>query len=357
MATTPTSTRYLDIGGMTDLVSGIGLLPMFDRLVEYLRADFLRWNDFQKSPRTANHSLLGVIELMPISDDELFSFKFVNGHPGNPSSVGLSTVMAFGALSSVRTGWPLLVSEMTILTAIRTAATSLLAAQVMARPDSRSMAMIGNGSQSEFQVLAFYHGMGIREVRLFDIDKAATSRLRRNLRSYKCLELVECSSIAEAVKGADIVTTCTADKAFATILTQEMIEPGMHLNAVGGDCPGKTELDPRILEMAKVVVEYLPQSRIEGEIQQMGPDFLATELWEILAGHELGRDSETQVTLFDSVGFSIEDFSALRLVFDESVQRGIGKSLDLVPRMSDTKDLFGLLSEAEVGSLREASGL
>ena len=74
------------------------------------------------------------------------------------------------------------------------------------------------------------------------------------------------------MRGADIVTTVTADKRNAIILTPDMIEPGMHLNAVGGDCPGKTELHADILRSrdARIVVEFEPQARIEGEIQQLG---------------------------------------------------------------------------------------
>ncbi|MGK9537026.1 ornithine cyclodeaminase, partial [Salmonella enterica subsp. enterica] len=89
----------------------------------------------------------------------------------------------------------------------------------------------------------------------------------------------------------------TADKAYATILTDDMIEPGMHLNAVGGDCPGKTELDRRIVERARVIVEYEPQSRIEGEIQHMPHDSPVTELWQVINGQQPGRENARQVTL------------------------------------------------------------
>ena len=93
-----------------------------------------------------------------------------------------------------------------------------------------------------------------------------------------------------------------------------MIAPGMHLNAVGGDCPGKTELHPDILRRpdVRVVVEFEPQSRIEGEIQQMEADFPVTELSRVLAGSAPGRAAAHEVTIFDSVGFALEDFSSLR---------------------------------------------
>jgi len=279
---------------------------------------------------------------MPISDASRYAFKYVNGHPKNTRH-GLPTVMAFGALASVDTGAPLLLSEMTLTTAIRTAATSALAARYLARADSRSMALIGNGSQSEFQAIAFNALLGIDEIRLYDIDPAASAKLVANLANRPGLKLSIASSVAEAVRGADIVTTVTADKACATILTPEMIEPGMHLNAVGGDCPGKTELHRAIVERARVIVEYEPQSRVEGEIQQMPADSPVTEFWRVVAGEASGRESADQVTLFDSVGFALEDYSALRYVLDTAQALDIGTDIGLVPVLEDPKDLYGLL--------------
>jgi ornithine cyclodeaminase len=117
-----------------------------------------------------------VIELMPIADGAQFAFKYVNGHPATPDC-GLPTVMAFGVLADVDTGAPRLLSELTLTTAIRTAAMSALAARRLARPGSRCMALIGNGAQSEFQALAFRDLVGMRELRLFDTDPARLAKL------------------------------------------------------------------------------------------------------------------------------------------------------------------------------------
>ena len=322
------------------------------RMAGMIKEDYLRWQAFDKSARVANHSDVGVIELMPISDGAQYSFKYVNGHPKN-TQAGLLTVTAFGVLADVNTGYPRLLSELTLTTAIRTAATSALAASYMARPDSRSMALIGNGAQSEFQAVAFHAMLGITELRVYDIDPAATDKLIHNLRTYSNLRVIRAASIAEAVKGADIVTTVTADKTNAVILTPEMIEPGMHINGVGGDCPGKTELHADILKHAYVVVEYEPQSRIEGELQQMPADFQVTELWKILEGNAPGRQHAGQVTVFDSVGFALEDFSAMRYL-EKYVMQANSPVLDLIPEMMNPKDLFGMGMAASVTSLNPA---
>ncbi|MFN7153135.1 MAG: ornithine cyclodeaminase [Acidovorax sp.] len=345
--------NYLGVNSMRQLVKQVGLAAFLQQLVDSMEHDYRRWESFDKSARHAIHSPGGVIELMPTSDGQMYCFKYVNGHPKNTAE-GLLTVTAFGVLADVDTGYPLLVSELTLTTALRTAAMSVLAARHMARkegPGNRTMALIGNGAQSEFQALAFYHLMGVRELRLFDTDPAATAKLARNLKHLPLqgLTVVPCHSTAEAVRGSGIVTTVTADKRNATILTPDMIEPGMHLNAVGGDCPGKTELHPDILRRpdARVVVEFEPQSRIEGEIQQMPADFAATEFTQVLRGASPGRANDQEVTVFDSVGFALEDFSALRTLHALlHTHPHLATPIDLIPQMDNPKDLFGVLHAA-----------
>lgn len=337
---------YIGVGDIVRLLQKIGPGAFIERLAGEILADYRRWSEFEKSARMASHSDVGVIELMPTSDGRLFSFKYVNGHPKN-TSAGLLTVTAFGVLADVATGYPLLLSELTVTTALRTAAMSALVAQWLARKDSRVMALIGNGAQSEFQAIAFHRMLGIREIRLYDVDPLATAKLERNLAAMPelaDLDLVQTTSAAEACRGADIVTTVTADKRNAVILTPPMIAAGMHVNAVGGDCPGKTELHPDILRQpqARVVVEYEPQSRLEGEIQQMDADFPVIEFSDIVRGHQPGRTAAHQVTIFDSVGFALEDYSALRflhaLLGENLIER---RRIDLVPVLEDPKDLFG----------------
>lgn len=339
-STRPT-TLFLGTEDIVRMVRRKGLPACLAGVAARIEQDYLRWQDWDKSARVACHSKDGVIELMPVADAERFAFKYVNGHPKN-TAAGLPTVMAFGLLADVATGTPELLAEMTLVTAIRTAAMSALAARRLARPDSRVMALIGNGAQSEFQALAMRDLVGVRELRLYDVDPRATAKLAANLAGQQ-LELTVCTSVAEAVRGADIVTTVTADKARATILTPEMIEPGMHINGVGGDCPGKTELHPGVLEAGSVFVEYEPQTRIEGDLQQMPPDFPVTEFWQVLTGAHPGRRDAAEVTVFDSVGFALEDLSALVFVQQTATALGIGSAIDLVAQPQDPKNLFGLL--------------
>lgn len=335
-------TKYIDLPTMAKYLKSVGAETVIKRLVPYLEEDYKRWNDFDKVPRMAHHSPVGVIELMPIGDSKTYSFKYVNGHPENPKHNFL-TVMAIGVLAEVCTGFPLLLSELTLTTAVRTAATSVMAAKYLAKPNPKKMALIGNGCQSEFQALGFHHILGVEEIYCYDVDPAATDKLMDNLKDVKGLKLIKCNSTREACKGVDIITTITADKKNAIIITPDMVEPGMHINGVGGDCPGKTELDSKVLFMGDVYVEFEPQSRIEGEIQHMDDKFKVTEIWNVIkTGKPINRKPD-EITIFDSVGFALEDFSILRLMYDIAKDENVGIPQELVPVLENPKNLYGML--------------
>jgi ornithine cyclodeaminase len=335
---------FVSVENMMRLVNAMGAETVLRELASYIEADFKRWPEFDKTPRVASHSTDGVIELMPTADAENYGFKYVNGHPKNMKE-GYQTVTAFGVLSSVANGYPILLSEMTVLTALRTAATSALVARYLAPKGAKTMAMIGNGAQCEFQALAFKAICGITTVRLYDIDPAATAKAARNLAGTG-LTVVACKTGEEAIEGAEVITTCTADKQYATILTDNMVGAGVHINAIGGDCPGKTELHRDILLRSDIFVEYPPQTRIEGEIQALDADHPVTELWQVMLGQAEGRRDPRQITLFDSVGFAIEDFSALRYIAEKVKGTEFFDMLDMLADPDDPRDLFGMLQRA-----------
>ncbi len=344
---------FVSVDDMMRLVHHVGVERFLVELADAIAEDFRRWECFDKTPRVASHSADGVIELMPTSDGTLYAFKYVNGHPGNARD-GRQTVAAFGLLADVASGYPLLLSEMTILTALRTAATSAVAARHLAPKGARTMALIGNGAQAEFQALAFKALLGVDRLRLHDVDPAATRKCIRNLRGFG-FAVHAASSVAEAVEGAEIITTVTADRRNATILGDNHVGAGVHVNAVGGDCPGKTEIHPDVLHRADIFVEYPPQTRVEGEIQRLAADHTVHELWRVVAGLVPGRRDARQITLFDSVGFAVEDFSALRYVRAKLVGTGFHRDLDLLADPDEPRDLFGMLLRAGAAGERVPS--
>lgn len=335
---------FVSVQEMAKLVNKLGIEKLFLQLTQNIETDFARWTEFVKSPRYAAHSPDGVIELMPVSDGKMFSCKYVNGHPNNVFRE-LQTVAAFGILADVDSGYPIMISEMCLLTALRTAATSALVAKYLSPNDSSTLTLIGNGAQSEFQALAFKAVLGITHIHLYDIDPKASQKAAQNLNAHG-LNIKVCQSVEEAIQGAHIITTCTADKKNATILTDEMVPQGVHINAIGGDCPGKTELDAKLLERASVFVEYEPQTRIEGEIQQMHSSFPVTEFHQVVNKQASGRKSDSEITIFDGVGFASEDFTALVFVREELIKSGDFALLNLITQQEDPRNLFSVLNRS-----------
>lgn len=149
---------------------------------------------------------------------------------------------------------------------------------------------------------------------------------------------------------ADIVITATAAKKRQSLLDIKDIAPGTFINAMGGDCPGKTELSAEFLNHVKVVVEYLPQTLLEGEVQQCTANRIYAELWELVCKHKPGRQDNQEIILFDSVGFALEDYSILRAVHELATAYQLGTVVPLIPEPDDPKNLFGLLDSSHLGS-------
>jgi ornithine cyclodeaminase len=343
--------KIITIDSLTRIIKKHGLENFFTDLIARLDRDFSRWAVFNKMPRPAMYVPGGVLEWMPICDGEYYTGKYVNCHPKNPET-GLMTVVAVGLLSRVDTGYPLMFSEMTLLTALRTAATAALATNLMARKNSTVLAIIGTGAQSEFLVRALCMVRDIREVRYFDIDPLAMDKFKvsflgKNQLRISMIRFVRCANAEEAVRGADIITTCTACKAHVDVIKNAWITPGTHINGIGGDAPGKTELDFEILKRSRIVVEYFDQSILEGEIQRYSKEEAKTkvhaELHEIINRGKNGRENEDEVTLFDSVGIGLEDYTVLRFTHELAHKYGIGKEMELIPSMLNPKDLISLL--------------
>ncbi|MDO8659342.1 MAG: ornithine cyclodeaminase [Candidatus Parcubacteria bacterium] len=337
--------KILTVEVLAELIKTHGLENYLTDLIKELKNDFSRWQEFNKIPRPAMHVPGGVLELMPICDDKYYSFKYVNCHPKNPGN-NLMTVVATGQLSRIDTGYPIMFSEMTLLTALRTSATTALVTDLMARKNSHILAIIGTGAQSEFLVKAISLVRDVKEVRYFDIDALAMNKFEKNLKNSS-FKLVRSKGCEEAVKGADIITTCIASKMNSSVLQNSWVVPGVHINALGGDTVGKTELESTILSRSRIVVEYFEQCIVEGEIQRFtkeeGRERVYAEIHEIITGAKSGRENENEITLYDSVGVAMEDYSVLKLTYELVKKYNLGQNLNFTPVLKNPKDLISLL--------------
>jgi ornithine cyclodeaminase len=143
------------------------------------------------------------------------------------------------------------------------------------------------------------------------------------------------------VLHANIVITATAAKGWQSLFAAEDISAGTHIHAMGGNCPGKTELSAEFLNQTKLVVEYKPQSLVEGKVQQCAANLIHAELWDLVCKNKPGRQNNREITLFDSVGFALEDYSMLRVAYELAKDYQLGTALPLIPELTDPKNLFG----------------
>lgn len=338
------SLRLLTYIDVLEIVNRVGLFKFMDEMISRVEEAFRRWHSFKMVPRVSFHYSHGVMEAMPVSDDKYYIVKIVNGHPENPSK-NLLTVVAVGLLADVETGYPLMLCDATLLTAFRTAATSAVATKYLARPNSKSLGIIGTGSQAEFQCIAISRVVPVNEVVFYDIDQLAMDKFEKNIQHIG-LETHRASSAGAVASAADILVTATAVRGKHKVVSKKHVKPGTHINAIGGDAPGKTELDPCILFDAKVVVEYLEQAATEGEVQNITADKVYAELWEIVTGMKNGRVNEQEITVFDSVGIALEDWAALTYIYEKAQELDSGTNVRLLPKVLNPKDLFSLLNSS-----------
>ena len=334
--------RVLTARDVAEIVQQVGMDRFVDGLIDRLEAAFKRWRQLKVTPRVSFHYPQGVMEAMPAGDDKWYAVKVVNGHPSNPAR-GLQTVVAVALLADVETGYPLMFTDATLLTSLRTGAASALATKYLARGDSETLGIIGAGAQSEFLVYAVTRvARGVGKVLAYDVDSNAMEKFSRNM-SRLGYQAVKMGSPREVAERADILVTATASPGRKKVVQKAWVKPGTHINAVGGDAPGKTELDPDLVKSSKLVVELLEQALVEGEAQNVGESHVYAELWEIVAGAKPGRTSPHEVTIFDSVGIAVEDFAALTYLYALTQRLDVGTTLEVLPQPQNPKDLFSLL--------------
>jgi ornithine cyclodeaminase len=309
---------------------------MINASFEALTNELKRWQEFKKCPRHAIYYPHGVFELMPCSDKQYYGYKYVNCHPENPKQ-HKSSVVATGMLVDIETGYPLMFCDMTLLTAIRTAATSAIAAKYLADPSASKIGLIGTGAQAEFQILWLSSIFNLDTIKFFDVDPKAMEKLQRNIEG-KFKNIIACKNAFEVTQDIDILTTAINTKEKVNLVEYDWIKDNhkLFINAIGGDCPGKTEMDVEIVKNSRIVVEFFPQTRVEGEIQNLEHDPEYTELWELVQGKIAGRTDQDKIILFDSVGFALADFAIMKMVYEQ----GLGSEIDVLPDMPDPKDLY-----------------
>lgn len=275
----------------------------------------------------------GDFRSMPAQVGEAAAVKWVNVHPRNPSR-GLPSVLATLILGDVHTGFPLAVMDATLITAYRTAASAAAAADALARPEARTLGVIGAGGQAPYQLAAVSRVRPFRRVVIADARPEAARALVEQVALHRPpFEVVDGS--LEQAAGCDVVVTITP--VHRPVVRCDWIRPGAHVCAMGADAPGKQELDPAILRASRLYVDDWEQASHSGEINvplatgDLSADQVIGSLGALLDGAIEGRRTDADVTVFDSTGLAIQDAAVGRLVYERALEAGIGKRFRFSP--------------------------
>lgn len=310
------------------------------RTIEAVREAYMAFaNDRVQMPPVMHldvHKYNGEVDIKSgfVEDFNLIGTKIASGYYDN-HKLGLPPGMAIIVLLDLKTSMPLAIMDGSYITAYRTGAAGAVAASVLARKESSKIGVIGAGTQARMQVLALKELFKLKEIRVWDRDEKRASGYVTEMSNLLGIEVKSLSDRKDVVSGSDIVVTVTASR--EPLVEVEWIEKGMHINAIGADGPGKQEHDPAIVKLAnKVVVDSLSQCRRIGEIQHaisqglISDDDVYTEIGEILLGKKAGRESDDEITFFDSTGLAAQDIAAANVVLKAAREKELGYSTELM---------------------------
>ena len=278
----------------------------------------------------------GLVALMPayLHDERshAYGLKALCITAANPAA-GLDTHQGVVLLSSGRTGEPLALLNASAVTEIRTAAMSVVATGLLARPEADVLAIIGSGVQARAHAEALSRSRPLAEIRVTGRDLAKAGRLAASLTEQTGVRSVACATVPETVAGAGIVVTATSSA--VPVLLGDWLEPGMHVNAVGACQPTMRELDSAAMAAATIFADsresLLAESGdyvLAAADDAVTPEQIRAELGELLTGQASGRAAETEITIFESLGLAIEDLAAAVCAYDRAVATREGSWID-----------------------------
>lgn len=281
----------------------------------------------------------GDLRTMPsyLENLDVSAVKVVNVHPDNRMKYNLPTVMAIIVLIDPKNGVPIAIMSGTTVTDIRTGASGGIAAKYLARKDSKTVGLVGAGVQARTQLMALLEVYKkLEEIRVWSRSKETRQGfVAETEQAYGHLcRIISVNTIKEAVEGVDIVVTTTPSR--QPLVMNDMISWGTHFNCIGADAPGKEELDPAILNRAKIVVDDWEQASHSGEINVPLSQGIVTkknvwaEIGEVVAGLKPGREKRDEITIFMSTGLAVQDAVTAEIAYSKAIKKKIGRFIKIV---------------------------
>ena len=331
-------TRILLAEDIARLVAEVGPDGLMDRMIERLETTLLGYSEpaFEVPARDGfsyQRPRLGLIEWMPaMKVGEHTTIKVVGYHPANPATTGLPTILSTVGLYDTDTGHLAGIADATFLTALRTGAASALASSLLARAESQVVGVIGCGAQAVTQLHALSRRFPIERVLMHDVDPAAVASLAARVAGLLPTGVdLRPAPVDLLVASADILCTCTSiDGGEGPLFADRETRPWLHVNAIGADFPGKTELPRALLERSLVVPDFAAQAEREGECQQLDMSKVGPDLIGLVQNQARYADARAGLTVFDSTGHALEDQVAMEMLqeFAEALDLGICVALE-----------------------------
>ncbi|REJ75578.1 MAG: ornithine cyclodeaminase family protein [Acidobacteria bacterium] len=352
MTAEETRTLLLSHSDVREILGSVGIDEFMDSLIASLEAA-LRSFDPETTDipvRSGFHydvPAKGLVEWMPVHDaGECVTIKVVGYHPSNPEARNLPSIISTMSEYDVQTGHLRALMDGTVATAMRTGAASALATRILTDDRASILGLIGCGMQSVSQLHAICRVRHIEEVMFFDLDPRTEGSFIRRVSSLGIEAGMRSASIDEILERSDILCTATSIEIGAGPLFEAReVKPGLHINAVGSDFPGKTEIPVDLLRSSYVFPDFRGQALIEGECQQLDDEDIAADLTELVGRPEDFEGARKGISVFDSTGWALEDEVAMRLFRDHARILGIGKYLEIESLESDPKNPYDLIAK------------
>ncbi|MEM9155997.1 MAG: hypothetical protein AAGB13_13335, partial [Cyanobacteria bacterium P01_F01_bin.33] len=334
----------------------VGLDRLMDEGIARLWRAFRTFNGREtlvpaRSGFNYSYPVAGLMEWMPLFQPQTQQMvnKVVGYHPANPATRGLPTILSTVSAYDDTSGHLVAVMDATFLTALRTGAASAIASQLMADPNSRVLGLVGCGAQAVTQLHALSRIFrNLERVLIYDTDAAASASLPERV---GCLQLshleIRPALLETLVAEADILCTATSvEVGKGPVFSADALKPWLHVNAVGADFPGKVEVSRSHLQASFVCPDFRVQAVREGECQQLAPEEIGPELYELIQRDYPVRELQQRHTVFDSTGFALEDLAVMQMMLDYATQLELGEWIELEGDTNDAINPYGFVSEA-----------
>ncbi len=258
----------------------------------------------------------------------IFAAKINANFPENPRRHSLPTIQGVIVVIDIERGTPLAILDSALVTTLRTAAATAVAAKYLARDDASTVTIAGCGTQGRASLEALRLVRPIRVAYAYDLDGTAAERFAIEMHERLGIDVRAVKDLNEAVAQSAIVVTCTT--AHAAILDARHLHPGLFIAAVGADNPQKQELTPALLRESKVVVDILEQAATMGDLHHaieagvLTRDDVHGELADVICGRVASRRSDDEIFVFDSTGTALQDVAVSSFAYARAVERGAG---------------------------------